>query len=326
MASQSASDSATTGVGSKCYGYFVGGLLPNISIAALNPCFNVSGVDYLIENISRDLEFEDDGFATRSLDWFHESFQGSGRSKKIEKTIISKRKADEEAAAKAAAEEQDAIRKSNEKTTKKKIKEAKKEARKKLAKKKQLERDTEENVSDNEEYDYQSVDVDNKEKTDEEAAKRKAELLAELQAIETRLEKKAKDEAQNEDNDVNVNENADEADNEEDENNEEDAANNEEDDNEEDDDNEENVDQVFHKIKTLPFLNAATRSNKIEDGKESPKRFTRGDAKRQAEFKNVNPQNEAEDDEEVKSISSDDEIVETKKKGRKSKGKKEGKR
>ncbi|GJX26229.1 hypothetical protein Tco_0232525 [Tanacetum coccineum] len=38
-----------------------------ISIAALNPCFNVSGVDYLIENISRDLEFEDDGFATRLL-------------------------------------------------------------------------------------------------------------------------------------------------------------------------------------------------------------------------------------------------------------------
>ncbi|GKC18906.1 hypothetical protein Tco_1021056, partial [Tanacetum coccineum] len=164
----------------------------------------------------------------------------SGRSKKIEKTIISKRKADEEAAAKAAAEEQDAIRKSNEKTTKKKIKEAKKEARKKLAKKKQLERDTEENVSDNEEYDYQSVDVDNKEKTDEEAAKRKAELLAELQAIETRLEKKAKDEAQNEDNDVNVNENADEADNEEDENNEEDAANNEEDDENNEDDDDDN--------------------------------------------------------------------------------------
>ncbi|GJY89217.1 zinc finger BED domain-containing protein RICESLEEPER 2-like protein [Tanacetum coccineum] len=47
-----------------------------IKVSALNPCFNVSGVDYLIENISRDLEFEDDGFATRSLDWFHESFQG----------------------------------------------------------------------------------------------------------------------------------------------------------------------------------------------------------------------------------------------------------
>ncbi|GJT72566.1 hypothetical protein Tco_1031852 [Tanacetum coccineum] len=37
---------------------------------------NVSGVDYLIENISRDLEFADDGFATRSVDYFHESFQG----------------------------------------------------------------------------------------------------------------------------------------------------------------------------------------------------------------------------------------------------------
>ncbi|GJS85810.1 zinc finger BED domain-containing protein RICESLEEPER 2 [Tanacetum coccineum] len=47
-----------------------------IHSSALNPCFNVSGVDYLIENISRDLEFQDDGFATRSLDWFHESFQG----------------------------------------------------------------------------------------------------------------------------------------------------------------------------------------------------------------------------------------------------------
>ncbi|GJS50285.1 zinc finger BED domain-containing protein RICESLEEPER 2 [Tanacetum coccineum] len=44
--------------------------------AALNPCFNVSGVDYLIENISKDLEFADDGFATRSVDYFHESFQG----------------------------------------------------------------------------------------------------------------------------------------------------------------------------------------------------------------------------------------------------------
>ncbi|GKC51559.1 hypothetical protein Tco_1074304 [Tanacetum coccineum] len=61
---------------------------------------------------------------------------------------------------------------------------------------------------------------------------------------------------------------------------------------------------------------------------ESPKRFTRGDAKRQAEYKNAHQhqQNEAEDDEDVKSISSDDVIVETKKKGRKSKGKKEGKK
>ncbi|GJU86620.1 zinc finger BED domain-containing protein RICESLEEPER 2 [Tanacetum coccineum] len=43
--------------------------------------FHVQSTDYLVEqfaglNISRDLEFEDDGFATRSLDWFHESFQG----------------------------------------------------------------------------------------------------------------------------------------------------------------------------------------------------------------------------------------------------------
>nr|GEZ51213.1 hypothetical protein [Tanacetum cinerariifolium] len=43
------------------------------------------------------------------------------------------------------------------------------------------------------------------------------------------------------------------------------------------------------------------------------------------EFENVDQQNETEDDEDVKSISGDDVIVETKKKGRKSKGKKEGK-
>ncbi|GJT69293.1 hypothetical protein Tco_1028579 [Tanacetum coccineum] len=42
--------------------------------------------------------------------------------------------------------------------------------------------------------------------------------------------------------------------------------------------------------------------------KESPKRFTRGDAKRQAEFENVDQQNEVEDDKDVKSISSDDVI------------------
>ncbi|GKF68370.1 hypothetical protein Tco_0198049, partial [Tanacetum coccineum] len=152
-------------------------------------------------------------------------------------------------------------------------------------------------------------------------------------------------------------ENAEDADN-----NEEDDDDNEEDDNEEDADNEENVDQVFKKIKTLPFLNAAKRSMKKEYGKvkekqhkkkwkmerskteepekkksnrqkstykgtmkksgskknpiikESPKRFTRGDAKRQAEFENVDKQNEAEDDEDVKSISSDDVIVKSKKK------------
>ncbi|GKC88913.1 ribonuclease H-like domain-containing protein [Tanacetum coccineum] len=88
------------------------------------------------------------------------------------------------------------------------------------------------------EYDDQSDDVAKKEKTDEEVAKRKAELLAELKAVKTRVEKQAKVAAENEDNDVNVNENADEADNEEDaDKNEEDADNEDQADNEEDNDN-----------------------------------------------------------------------------------------
>ncbi|GJV68050.1 hypothetical protein Tco_1483559 [Tanacetum coccineum] len=86
------------------------------------------------------------------------------------------------------------------------------------------------------EYDYQSVDVDNKEKTDEEAAKRKAELLAELQAMRQDLKKKAKDESQKR--------YIYEADNEEDENNEQDAANNEEDDENNRDDVDDNQEDV----------------------------------------------------------------------------------
>ncbi|GJV77093.1 integrase, catalytic region, zinc finger, CCHC-type containing protein [Tanacetum coccineum] len=35
------------------------------------------GIRGILQNISRDLEFEDDGFATRSLDWFHEPFQAT---------------------------------------------------------------------------------------------------------------------------------------------------------------------------------------------------------------------------------------------------------
>ncbi|GJV47331.1 hypothetical protein Tco_1437543, partial [Tanacetum coccineum] len=257
-----------------------------------------------------------------------------------------KRKADEEAAAKARAEEEDSTRKSNEKTTKKKIKEAKREARKKLAKKKQPEKDTEENVSDNEDETDNEDDADNNK--------------------------------ENDDNEEDTDNNEEDYENEEDaDNNEEDDDNEEEADNEDQADNEDNVDQVFRNIKTLPFLNAAKKSMKKEDGKditktvkekqhkkkkkverseteepekkksnrqkstykrtmkksgskenpiieESPKRFTKGDAKRQAKFENVDKQNEAEDDEDVKSISSDDVIVKTKKKGRKSKGKKEG--
>ncbi|GJX25933.1 zinc finger BED domain-containing protein RICESLEEPER 2-like protein [Tanacetum coccineum] len=65
---------------------FIGGLLPNISIgtstdflheyAALNPCFNVNGVDFLIESISTDLEFFDDSFASKSKSYFKESLEG----------------------------------------------------------------------------------------------------------------------------------------------------------------------------------------------------------------------------------------------------------
>nr|GEY03291.1 leucine-rich repeat protein [Tanacetum cinerariifolium] len=44
--------------------------------AALNPCFIVNGVDFLIESISSDLEFFDDGFASKSKSNFKESFEG----------------------------------------------------------------------------------------------------------------------------------------------------------------------------------------------------------------------------------------------------------
>ncbi|GJT52312.1 zinc finger BED domain-containing protein RICESLEEPER 2-like protein [Tanacetum coccineum] len=43
---------------------------------ALNPCFNVSGVECLIESISTDLEFFYDGFATKAKARFNDSFQG----------------------------------------------------------------------------------------------------------------------------------------------------------------------------------------------------------------------------------------------------------
>ncbi|GJV88180.1 zinc finger BED domain-containing protein RICESLEEPER 2 [Tanacetum coccineum] len=77
-AAESESEVGQTSMGKRLANFHVqsGLIIREQFVAALNPCFNVSGVDYLIENISRDLEFEDDGFATRSLDWFHESFQG----------------------------------------------------------------------------------------------------------------------------------------------------------------------------------------------------------------------------------------------------------
>nr|GEX91067.1 hypothetical protein [Tanacetum cinerariifolium] len=42
---------------------------------ALNPCFNVSGVELSIESISTDLEFFDDGFATKAKQLFNDSLE-----------------------------------------------------------------------------------------------------------------------------------------------------------------------------------------------------------------------------------------------------------
>ncbi|GJZ89855.1 zinc finger BED domain-containing protein RICESLEEPER 2-like protein [Tanacetum coccineum] len=44
--------------------------------AALNPCFNVHGVELLIESISTDLEFFDDTYATKAKKWFNNSLEG----------------------------------------------------------------------------------------------------------------------------------------------------------------------------------------------------------------------------------------------------------
>nr|GEX52896.1 squalene synthase [Tanacetum cinerariifolium] len=43
--------------------------------AALNPCFNVQGVKFLIELISTDLDFFDDSYATKAKKWFTDSFE-----------------------------------------------------------------------------------------------------------------------------------------------------------------------------------------------------------------------------------------------------------
>ncbi|GKB42992.1 zinc finger BED domain-containing protein RICESLEEPER 2-like protein [Tanacetum coccineum] len=45
-------------------------------VAALNPCFNVHGVELLIETISTDLEFFNDGHATKAKKWFNDSLEG----------------------------------------------------------------------------------------------------------------------------------------------------------------------------------------------------------------------------------------------------------
>ncbi|GKA52008.1 zinc finger BED domain-containing protein RICESLEEPER 2-like protein [Tanacetum coccineum] len=43
---------------------------------ALNPCFNVNGVDFLIESISTDFDFFDDTFASKLKSYFKESLEG----------------------------------------------------------------------------------------------------------------------------------------------------------------------------------------------------------------------------------------------------------
>nr|GEV82763.1 reverse transcriptase domain-containing protein [Tanacetum cinerariifolium] len=44
--------------------------------AALNPYFNIHGVEFLIELISTDLDFFDDSYATKAKKWFTDSFEG----------------------------------------------------------------------------------------------------------------------------------------------------------------------------------------------------------------------------------------------------------
>nr|GEW45979.1 zinc finger BED domain-containing protein RICESLEEPER 2-like [Tanacetum cinerariifolium] len=44
--------------------------------AALNLCFNVHSVEFLIESITTDLEFFDDSYATKAKKWFTDPFEG----------------------------------------------------------------------------------------------------------------------------------------------------------------------------------------------------------------------------------------------------------
>ncbi|GJZ64399.1 zinc finger BED domain-containing protein RICESLEEPER 2-like protein [Tanacetum coccineum] len=43
--------------------------------AAINPCFNVHGLEFLIESISTDLEFFDDSYASKAKKWFNDSLK-----------------------------------------------------------------------------------------------------------------------------------------------------------------------------------------------------------------------------------------------------------
>ncbi|GJW43081.1 hypothetical protein Tco_0071880 [Tanacetum coccineum] len=43
--------------------------------SALNPCFNMHGVEFLIESISTDLKFFDDSYASKAKKWSIDSFE-----------------------------------------------------------------------------------------------------------------------------------------------------------------------------------------------------------------------------------------------------------
>nr|GEZ07497.1 hypothetical protein [Tanacetum cinerariifolium] len=58
--------------------------------AALNPWFNVNGEDFLIESISSDLEFFDDGFVSKSKSYFRQSFEGFWKEKETMFPVLSR--------------------------------------------------------------------------------------------------------------------------------------------------------------------------------------------------------------------------------------------
>nr|GEX51038.1 transposase [Tanacetum cinerariifolium] len=57
---------------------------------ALNSCFNLNGVDFLIESISMDFEFFDDGFAFKSKSYFKESLEGFWKEKETMFPVLSR--------------------------------------------------------------------------------------------------------------------------------------------------------------------------------------------------------------------------------------------
>ncbi|GJW00088.1 hypothetical protein Tco_1555339, partial [Tanacetum coccineum] len=210
--------------------------------------------------------------------------------RKADEKVATKEKAEEEAAIKKAAKQKTKVakEKENEKRTKKGIKTAKAKAKKKEA----------------EEADKgQNIMMRMPKMTSKKMMMKmlmlllnlKQELLAELEAIKKAAEKEAKASTETGDNDVNVNE----------------IAGAKQTDNEEDAEESDDVEQALNKIPTMPFLNTSTISKQKEvdkDMEQLPKRFTRGDAKKQVDFEDLNEEREIEDDEDVMSTLSENEM------------------